>query len=357
MKGFPLFIRELRRLLRSRPTWLVILLTVLTPAAGLFLYRPSTSGTMLSTYLANPALSGGTLGSILFGLLTIYELDRTHRSRMDVLTDAAVSPLTVAAARLPALVAAALLAAVLTAAVWFPVTVRLAGAVLTLTDYILAYGLFLGLALPLAILAAAAAYQFTRRADLSLVILTAFAALSLSAWADNWQLRWLNPSVWAMSDDFSNFRLFRATAYLRLTWLAGLAGVWVVSCLCIRQYGMGPAGSLLRSVRRIYRPAAALLLLACAGTAYAAQPFYDHSNPDLSAMELYEQPYAEDVTCQSRTFRLFPDTSAGTVSGQASYRFQNRSGLPQTICFGVNPGYEITSAEANGSAVTPVCTG
>ena len=55
---------------------------------------------------------------------------------------------------------------------------------MTGADYVLAYLLFMGLALPLAILAAAAAYQFTRRADLSLVLFAAFAALSLTVWAD-----------------------------------------------------------------------------------------------------------------------------------------------------------------------------
>lgn len=58
-------------------------------------------------------------------------------------------------------------------------------------DYVLAYLLLMGLALPLSILAAAAAYQFTRRVDLSLVLFAAFAALSLTVWADDWQLCWL----------------------------------------------------------------------------------------------------------------------------------------------------------------------
>ena len=49
-------------------------------------------------------------------------------------------------------------------------------------------GLLTGLALPLEILAAGAAYQFTRRLDLSLVLLAGFAALSLTVWADDWQL-------------------------------------------------------------------------------------------------------------------------------------------------------------------------
>ena len=296
MKTIRLFPLELGRLLRSRLTWLAVLLTVLSPVAGLTVYRPADAGTMLSLYLANPALAGGVRGGILFGLLTVYELDRAGRSRVEVLTNAVVSPLAAALVRLPALLAAAGLALVLTMLVWLPISCGLIGSVFDGGDYVLAYLLFMGLALPLSILAASAAYQYTRRADLSLVLFAAFAALSLTVWADNWQLCWLNPCVWALSDDFSNFRIFRSVAWMRLTWLAALAGIWTVSYLCIRQYGKGLPGSLARSVRRIYRPAVALALLACSGTAYAAQPFIDNSNPDLHAMELYNPDYAEGVT-------------------------------------------------------------
>ena len=356
MKTIRLFSLELGRLLRSRLTWIVILLTAVSPAAGLILYQPAYSDTMLSLYLANPALAGGVGGGILFALLTIFELDRTGRSRVDMLMDAAVSPHTMAWVRLLALLAGAVLATVLTIAVWFPISLGLIGSVFTGTDYVLSYLLFLGLALPLSILAAASAYQITRRADLSLVLFAAFAGLSLTVWADQWQLCWLNPSVWAMSDDFTNFRLFRSVAYVRLTWLGILAGVWAVSYLCIRRYGKGLLGSLTRGLRRLYRPAIALVLLACSGTAYAAQPFYDNSNPDLNAMELYNLDYAEGVTFLGRTVQVFPDTQAGTVEGRAVYRFQNASGQGWTVYFGVDPGYDLTAA-VDGEAVPAVRTG
>ena len=214
-----------------------------------------------------------------------------------------------------------------------------------------AYLLLMGLALPLGILAAAAAYQFTRRADLSIVLFIAFCALSLTVWAAEWQLCWLNPCVWALSDDFSNLRVFRSVAWMRLAWLAALAGVWTVSYLCIRQYGKGVFGSLARSVRRLYRPVIALALLACSGAAYAAQPFIDHSNPDLTVMSFYEIPYAEGVTFVRRTAQVFPDTDAGTVTGRASYQFQNTSGQEQSVSFGINPGYAISNVKANGADV------
>ena len=349
MKTLRLFPLELGRLLRSRLTWLVMLLTVLGPVAGLYLYQPAES-TMNSLYLANPAIAGGIAGGILFGLLAIFELDRACRSRADVLMDAAVPPQTVALTRLLALLAAAVLTTALTVLVWLPVSAGLIGAVFDLVDYVLAYLLLMGLALPLGVLAAASAYQFTRRTDLSLVLFAAFCGLSLTVWAENWQLCWLNPCVWALSDDFSNFRIFRSVAYIRLTWLTGLAGVWAVSYLCIRQHGKGAFGSLARSIRRAYRPVIAVALLACSGVAYAAQPMVDNSNPDQMAMTFYEMPYLEGVICTGRSAQVFPNVSDGTVRGKASYSFENSSGQEQRVAFGVTPGYTISNVRANGEA-------
>ncbi len=351
MKTIKLFPLELGRLLKSRLTWLVILLTVLAPASGLVLYQPATASTMLSVYLANPAIAGGVAGGILFGLLTVYELDRSSRSRVNVLTDTTVSPLVMALVHLWALMAVSLLTLGLTMLVWLPVSAGMIGSVFDGSNYLLAYILLMGLALPLSILAAAAAYQFTGRADLSLVLFAAFAGLSLTVWAENWQLCWLNPCVWALSDDFSNLRIFRSVAYMRLTWLMALGGVWGISYLCVRQYGKGIIGSLAVGVRRIYRPAVALLLLICSGTAYAAQPMVDHSNPDQTAMTFSEVPYAEEVVCTGRSAEVYPDTEAGTVSGRAAYQFQNTSGKEQTVDFGINPGYTVFSVEANGEKV------
>lgn len=350
MKTLRLFPLELGRLLRSRLTWLVMLLTVLGPVVGLYLYQSAVS-TMNSLYLANPAIAGGIAGGILFGLLAILELDRACRSRVDVLVDAVVSPLTAALTRLSALLTTAVLTTTLTMLVWLPISAGLIGAVFDMVDYVLAYLLFMGLALPLGVLAAASAYQFTRRADLSLVVFAAFCGLSLTVWAENWQLCWLNPCVWALSDDFSNFRIYRSVAYMRLTWLAGLSGVWTLSYLCIRQYGKGALGSLARSIRRAYRPVIAVTLLACSGTAYAAQPMVDNSNPDQTAMTFFEIPYLDGVICTGRSAQVFPDVSAGTVRGKASYSFENSSGQEQKVALGVTPGYTISNVRANGETV------
>ena len=351
MRTLKLFPLELGRLLRSRLTWLIVLLSAVSPALGLVLYKPATASTMLSMYLANPALTGGVAGGILFGLLTVFELDRANRSRVDILIDAVVSPLSTALVRLCSLAVTALLTLGITMLVWLPISRVLIGSVFDGLDYFLAYLLFMGLAMPLGILAAAAAYQFTRRTDLSIVLFAALAALSLTVWAENWQLCWLNPCVWALSDDFSNFRIFRSVAWMRLTWLAALAGVWTLSWLCIRQYGKGIFGSLARSARRIYRPAIAALLLVGSVAAYAEQPIVDNSNPDETVMSFYELEYLDGVVCTSREVDVRPDTSSGTLSGTSTFRFDNTSGKAQDAAFGVKPGYDILSVRANGEDV------
>ncbi len=348
MKAVKYFSYEVKRLMRERPALLVIILSVLSPLAGLTLYRPASAGTMMSVYLANPALAGGAVSGILFGALTLYELDRTKRKRMEALTDAACPPTDTALIRTAALLPIAAAALMLTMLVWLPVSFFKIGSVMDLTNYCLAYLLFMGLALPSAILAASAAYQFTRRADLSFVLFAAFAGSSLTVWADDWQLCWLNPCVWALSDDFSNFRIFRSVAYMRLTWLTGLAGIWTLSWICVRRRGKGIIGSALYSCRRLYRPAAALLLLVCYGIGYAAQPIVDHSDPDPEVMTFAELPYLDGIVCSGRTAQVCPDTSDGTVDGKAVYMFSNSSGREQTAAFGINPGYTVYSAKANG---------
>lgn len=351
MKTLKNFSLEVSRLLQSRLTWLILLLTVISPVAGLTLYKSATAETMLSMYLANPAIAGGVVSGILFGLLTVYELDRSGRSRVDILMNAIASPMRSALIRMLALIVTSLLGLFLAMLVWLPITFAQAGSVLDMTNYCLAYLLFMGLALPCSILAAAACYQFTQRADLSIVLFAAFAALSLTIWADNWQLCWLNPCVWALSDDFTNFRIFRSVLYMRLTWLVALSGVWILSWCCIRQHGKGLFGSLLRSSRRVYRPIIAVLLITCSGAAYAAQPIVDHSNPDETAMTFLEIPYLEGVVCTGRSAEVYPDTAAGTVTGRAAYRFLNSSGQAQTAAFGITPGYTVSSVKANGADV------
>lgn len=351
MKTLRFFCLELSRLIRCRTTWLVSFLTILSPIIGILWYHP-TASTTLGRCLANPTLAGGIAGGILFAFLTIYEWDRVRRGRMETLTNAILSPLTASFIRLAAILALAVLTLGITMLFWLPYTIKIAGTVFGGLTYILCYVIFMGMAMPLAILIASAAYQFTGRFDLAAVFFGVMAGMSLTVWSDQWQLCWLNPCVWAISDDFSNFRIFRSVWYMRMTWLLGLAGIWGFSYLCIRRYGKGLIGSLLYSAQRLYRPFLSLGLITCCALLYFMQPFLDDSNPDTSLMSFYQMPYLENVFCLKRTADVYPNVSNGSVSGTASYKIQNMSGQEQKAVFGINPGYKITSVQVNGQDVS-----
>lgn len=348
---------ELGRLLKNPWTWLIIILTVISPVVGLTLYRPlfSTSSmayitTMTGLYLANPALAGGTVGAVLFAIFTLWELSRVKRSDVDALTDAVCSPMTAAFVRLAALLCVSIVAQWLTMLAWLPYTMNMVGAVFDGTSYITVYLIFMYGALPLAILFAAAAWQFTQRFNLSMVLFILFGGLSLTVWGQNWQLCWLNPCVWAVSDDFSNRRLFWGVAYMRLTWLIALAGLWGISYLCIRRYGKGAVGSLCCNIRRPYRPLLAVLLLCCAGLFYVKQPFVDHSDLNIDFNYLFNVNYLENVTCSGRFADVHPNAETGELFGRAVFQLQNTGNQETEVRFHINPGYKITSVTANGKA-------
>lgn len=352
------FRRELARMLRGRMTWLAVLLTALSPLAGLTVYRPAYSAdtgsyvtAMVGMYAVNPALAGALIGAAAFAVLTIWELDRVRRGGMETLTDAVVSPLSAAWVRLMALLALSVLTQAAVMLVWLPWTAHALGTAFDAGSYCLMYAAFMYTALPLAILLAASAYQFTRRMELSLLICAALAALSLTVWSNCWPLHWLNPPVFSISDDFSNNRLIASVAYMRLIWLAALAGVWGMSCLCLRRYGKGLAGSFCRNARRIYRPALSAALLACAVLLYMSQPFLDHSELEMDYDFLYPEAYLDTVTCRSWYADIRPEPRTGRLYGTAVYQLVNTGKAEQEIHFRIQPGYSVSSAQANGADV------
>ncbi len=349
---------ELTRLVQSRLTWLAILLTIISPIVGLTVYHPllsvSESGyatTMQGMDLANPALAGGVLGAVIFAILTVLSMDRLRRDGMEALFHAVVSPMTASLTQLGALLFLSVLTQLIAMLVWLPYTMFKLGAVFDAESYFLIYVIFMYGAIPLAILFVSAAHQFSRRTDVSLILFAAFAALSLTVWSNRWQLCWLNPCVLAISDDFSNDRILRSVAYMRLSWLLALAGLWCLSYLGVRRYGKGLFASLRHNVRRFYRLVLVLLLAVCAAFTYAKQPFLDHSEAQPDYNFLFASEYQEAVFCDFWSAKVRPKPSSGRLEGTAMYQLLNLSGEEQRIELRLNPGYQVQAVRANGADV------
>ena len=111
-------------------------------------------------------------------------------------------------------------------------------------------------------------------------------SLNLSAWRENWLLRWVNPALAYLSDDFGNNRRLMSLGWNRLFWLLLLGGIWCLCLLCTRRYGRGAFGSLLRNARMIYLPVIGIMLTITGVLVYVKQPFWIIVRRKLTMMHI-----------------------------------------------------------------------
>lgn len=345
---------ELRRLLSGRNTWLAILFSLLLPVTGYTLLPLLSWNTMAVKYLANP-ISAGTLGAtMLFSALTLYELSRAHRSRMDAITDSIVSPLLLTSMLLLCLSFCVLLTAGLGFLLYLPYTCLKMGIVFSMEDYVLCWFLLFFPGPVFGILASAACYLITARADVSFLSIAAFLSISRSGrQADNPWWQWSLPALTALSDDFSNADVFRVASYCRMIWLCILLGSLLLALHCIRRYRKSLFCSLFLRLRKPLSILPALFLLVSGGLLWHFQPFFDHSPTDwITAFYSHPEHTAEHIVLTGSELTAdISDAARGILSGRAVYHIENTSGQPGEMYFHLNSGYTIRSATLNGLPV------
>lgn len=350
---------ELGRLFREKRNWVLFALAVAGPAVGIFVYRPIASmaesayvTSLNGTYLGNPALAGALIGALAFGLLTALELDRGQRFRTDVLMDAITSPVLFNLVRTIVMFIAIAAVQLAVLIVWYPYTSAQIGSVFRFELYVSAYLIIMFPAMIIAVTFTASAYQISHRLDITLVLFAVFLLLSFSVWQENWLLRWVNPSIGYLSDDFGYTRLLRSIAWNRLFWFLLMGAIWSMSYLCIRRYGLGLMRSAIKSSRKGVLTLSVLLLAACGCFVYTAQPFVDHSKLEIGNALYMNLEYSDAVTYSSTHVDARPDLMTGRHFGTATYQLHNSSGQPQVISFRINPGYSVSGVAANDIPVT-----
>ena len=346
---------ELSRLFRSRIALAAFALIILSPFLGYQAYRPLLSLTQdgyttsrVGMFLANQALAGTLFGSVIVAFLTVYEMEYLHKYRMDTLLEPVLSPKKISAVQCAALILFCVAAQAAAMAVHLPFTYYNLGHTFDMGLYIAVWLVFMLPCLIFGVLISSASYQFVKRLDLALALFIVLTVLSLVVWNDNYLLRWINPSVWVMSDDFGNSRLLMTVLYNRLFWMLIISGMWLISFLCVRSYGKGAFKSFLHNSRRLIIPAMAVILFVSGGTAYAKQPFLDHSKELIDYDTYYGYDYNEDLICDSVYVYARPDVKLGRMYGSAKYHIKNSGGEGQEALFRINPGYKVFEIKANG---------
>ena len=354
MKGPSLYLVELKRLARNPLTYLLAGLSALAPMAGYGVLILTIGDSMSALYLANPMLAGGVLGAILFSLMVLLSLDQARRSGIGDVSDAIVNPMRMAAARLAAVWTVAGLTAAAVFLSYLPYTMWKLDIVFSLSDYTLSVCLLFLSGPAMGSLAASALWQLVRRLDVSLLGVLAALAVSLGGDCRRFFLtQWCVPLVPTLSDAFGSAIVWRTALYSRAVWLGLIGGAWLLSLLCVRQYGRGAIGSFLRHARRSALPILAAVLLCGGGLLWRWQPFSDHSPANwMEWMNQEEDRFNEALALEKTALQVGIESYLlGTMSGDAAFTIHNSSGQPQELYFELKCGYQVYSVSANGKAI------
>ena len=371
---------ELGRLLRSRVTWLILLLTVCAAALPLLL-EMSPYGTRFMNYIGIANQSGSLGGGVLFALLSLFELSKMHTKRADRVIEAIASPQTLYVARVLALLTAGAIAALLTALLLLPYGLITMADIFEPVFYIQSFTLLMLCAILLSVLLACSLYAILRKVSVSFILylLLGLAPTVGQLFYGNYFVQWLIPSFTALSDVFGNDVILRLYAYNRLIWFCILTGLFLVSVLCVRRYGKGLLGSLRAHMhtRQCTALALAAVLIASGASAYVREPFYDNSPPyqyDVTYSDDTEEGEEADdsgtVVAASDGFAVFYgaeneqptdlllmgteltvdiQASQGSLSGTAVHTVQNRTDHAVETTLSLNPGYSVERILIDGA--------
>lgn len=343
---------ELLRVLKSRATHIAAAALFLSLVTGVFGIRFGT--TMASMYIAKQVFSACLSGSVIFALLTLYELNRVPKYHSDAIIDSVISPVKRAVALQFAVTGAAFIITALLAVIYLPYAVLKLENVFSLSDYALCFLLYIFPALTFGSLAASVFFNITKRADVSALGVVALLVLVLGqesfGGVYNYLLQWHMPPLPALSDDFSNAALFRVAAYSRILWLAILGGAWILSLCFVRRYGKGALGSFFIGARRVWPVALSAVMLVSSAFMWRFEPFFDRSPVDWMAVE--NNNWTEGVFLEKTHADIdLTHTFTGRLEGKASYLLRNETESGQDIYLNLNTGYDIKRVTANGQEI------
>lgn len=348
--SFLYYIRmDTKRLLQSKITWLIILISSLTPIAGYIFYKPSDRIMRNGAYIANPSLSCAIGGAFLFAILTLYELNRVHKFNAVSIINSILSPMRLNVIKMLSILISITLCGIFVTILYLPYTLYMVGSVFSLSMYLECIWIIMIPAMYFGTLIAATGYHITQRVEISFVVIVIFAFLSCTGSMSRYYfLRWINPAIPMLSDDFGNRYIMMMVGYNRLFWLMILSSLYMLSLLCIRRFKKGILGSLFINIKKVYVPFLIIILMLGGMILYQVQPFFDSGSAVINNAAFDWITNCVNISMDTVHAEVNPDVVTGHLSGKMTYQLKNSSGLSQECAISINSGYRVTSMILNG---------
>lgn len=351
---------EIKRILKSKVTQIILFMGVLSAGAGI-LFLPHTeesvralifgigSSTALSQAVLYPVKAGTVFSVFAFTVLTLFELDKTVRFRVNNIIEPVSGPIKRNVCKIAGLVSAG---GILTAAMIFVITpcfiIKMGG--------ITGYGIFLCCsvlilfgAVIITVLMTSGFYLVFRSVNITCILMLLMILFSFSAGNLDYRLTWIQTGAAGLSSCFGSGSLVLGMIWNRLFGISAAGAVFLLGLLCDRCYEKGAAGSFFYHCRKKkLLPVCFLALLAASLWVYHEEPvFHSLSVIDLMSIMIEgkkETPVNSSVQGVSDMIvDLEIEKNEGYAAGTYTQEIVNHTDQAQRIYFNLADGYHISA--------------
>jgi hypothetical protein len=360
---------EIKRMLKSRFTQIIILLVAVSPLLGALLSPylmdnivfGMSSTTLLSEIILYPAKFGAVLSSLAFIALTVYEYDKIRRFSVHSLIEPIASAVKLTGTRMIAILCAGLLATVGAMVIMLPYMVLKMGSFNSFLPFLFSYSLIMYGAIVLASLMTAGFYLLFRNVNLTCIMMFLAVLFSFLAGIIDYQYMWVQTGAGGLSEYFGSGNTFAGIGWNRLfgfsvALLLYLFGMWSDRC-----YNKGLFKSLIQNSRRSkWLPAGFLIALVGVWSIYQHEPIFKTLTlTDLTYIvvsgdkETPVNPHIRGTSTITVQLEIAKDNKATGVYEQ---ELHNGTDQVQNLYFELAEGYRVSDIKFDNVALpyTPV---
>ncbi|OPJ64628.1 M1 family aminopeptidase [Clostridium oryzae] len=364
MNLFALIINENKKFARSTATYVMFLLTIVTPLWG-FYSKDVYDKSKIDLIILAPAKGGAIICAVIWTFFTIHELDRNYRCNITCIIETNVSMLKLNAAKVFAVTIAAGISISVTSIIYLPYSIYAMGKLFNLSLYLFSYFVIMLPGVCFSILISAGIYMIVKRRDLSLLLYGVLFYISYNT-IDKYLASWIQTDIGVYSVCFGNAWAVRTALWNRLVWFLISMTVFIVGILCTRRYDKNVLRSLQINLKNLYLPCLAVILVIMSFYTYVYEPYFDEPKNILQKfiddkkvkMSTVADAYNEAIKQNNKIIvkrtkaNIVINTKAAELQGKALYYIQNKIKAKQEISVCIQPGYKVKVLKINGKKAT-----
>ena len=315
---------ELRRLLMSRKTYILMAINILIIGLGFNEYIHELGSYLFVDYAASTATNilfpyalGTLAGSIIWGISLLIDSDRIKKNRVKDIISAFTDEKKLSLARILSYSVVTILTLTISLIIYMPLCSKR-------MDYLFDYGayfvypvLFYIPGMIITFFLCEALYKLSDNLSVSLIIYFALTAAQLTPLFQNEFFAWNIPVYSTVSDSFGSPAVIRLQVYTRILIIVAVILLWETGCLFIRKYGKNAFRSFLI---RIMQPVALIkpvFFLAIMLVMIIKQPFVVNSPiVSLDDDNFYMENKDEEAYYARDKRTLSFNTFLGTMKGE-----------------------------------------